>query len=127
MAFAAAGAVGHVKAARVPGFVYNIPKDTLESAATAVKPALGQTAPLILAQIRWTIAKRQPSCPLPTTLRAPMKGAGRPPPQRLQRENRLPNLAPESRLIAAEPVECAIVEVDHAQETLRDVRPIGLS
>ena len=48
-----------------------------------------------------------------------MTTARRPPLQVLQRENRLPGLAPERRLIAAEPLEDSTIEVGHTTKTTR--------
>jgi hypothetical protein len=53
---------------------------------------------------------------LPTIQGSPITTAWRAPLQVLQRENRLPDLAPERRLIAAKPFENSAVEVGQTKK-----------
>jgi len=48
-----------------------------------------------------------------------MAAARRPPLQMLQRENRLPDLVPERRLIAAKPFENSVIEVGQTKKAAR--------
>jgi hypothetical protein len=56
-------------------------------------------------------------------LRPPTARACRPPPQGFKREDRLPDLSPECRLITAKPFENTVIEIDEVQEAPRDVEP----
>src|SRR5476649_2868648 len=55
----------------------------------------------------------------PRMLRVPFAGIRRSPPQCLQGEDRLPHLTPKRRLVAAEPLEHAVVKISEAQEAPR--------
>jgi hypothetical protein len=52
-------------------------------------------------------------------LRMPFAGIRGSPPQCLQGEDRLPHLTPKRRLVAAEPLEHAVVKISEVQEAPR--------
>ena len=53
--------------------------------------------------------------------------ARRAPLQMLQRENRLPDLAPERRLIAAKPFENSVIEVGQTMKATRKLASIRIA
>ena len=65
--------------------------------------------------------------PMPTIQGSPITTARRAPLQMLQRENRLPHLAPERRLIAAKPFENSVVEVGQTKKAARKLASIRVA
>ena len=78
-------------------------------------PGLGLVRPILV--------RRRQSRPLPAIRGLPIAAARRAPLQVLQRENRLPDLAPERRLIAAKPFENSVVEVGQTKKAARKLVP----
>ena len=56
---------------------------------------------------------------LPAIRRSPVAAARRAPLQELQRENRLPDLAPERGFVAAKPFENSVIEVGQTKKAAR--------
>jgi len=64
---------------------------------------------------------------LPPILCSPKSSVGRSHLKILQRDDRLPDLPPECRLIAAQPFECSLVEIGKTKETTRDFESARIS
>jgi len=71
--------------------------------------------------------RRSQSRPLPAIRGSPIAAARRAPLQVLQRENRLPDLAPERRLIAAKPFENSVIEVGQTKKAVRKLASIRIA
>ena len=69
----------------------------------------------------WDLFHR--TLPLPAIQRSPTAVARRAPLQVLQRENRLPDLAPERRLLAAKPFEDSVVKVGQTKLASTRIAP----
>src|SRR5262249_31190829 len=72
-----------------------------------------------LLSVSWRLI---PDITLPTIQGSPITTPGRPPLQMLQRENRLPDLAPERRLITPKPFENSVIRPDEESSALARVR-----
>src|SRR5207249_11679406 len=68
-----------------------------------------------------------PGPELPAIQGSPIAAARRAPLQVLQRENRLPDLAPERRLIAAKPFENSVIEVGQTKKATRKLGSIRIA